>query len=212
MKLAIAALPLFLVVACNEPAPSWGTPPAPEHSPTSAPTTPPAAPAAAPAQAIELPTSTPNMYSAKMADGTYDLYVGPGVKEAMQGGRPLPAGGWYRLSGVKQTRVDKAKGKAEKVVTLSLEDPASADMDIEISPSDVGKPSKKFKAGHPCISGVVQVGIDPATGSPSALFDIVEWVKHPNGPISKNAYTTGVLGDSDWPVLKNNAQPPTDCK
>lgn len=178
------------------------------------PTEPPVAPAATAASNQVLPTSTANLYSLKTAAGTYDLYVGAGVKEAKEKGLAVPEGGWFKLGAVKQAHVDKANGRTEKVTTLSLEDAANDSLDIEVREvtPDGKATNTKFKAGDPCISGVVQVAIDPGSGSPTALFEIIEWVKYPDGPISKNVHATGVVGDSEWPVLKNKARPPADCK
>ena len=162
-----------------------------------------------PATAEMLPTSSPNIYSLKQADGTYDFYIGPAVKEAAEKGEPMPPG-WYKLGKVKQNRVDKATGKASKVASYSLEDPANSDMEVEFSAKD--NKSLKLKAGDPCLSGVVQVAIDPKSGSPTALFDVYHWVKYPNGPTAKNVYTTGVLPDDELPVVSYTGSPPPDCK
>jgi len=211
---------LLLMVAlagCNEATSGgWANPPAAQKpvAPTEPSPTATAPVPAATAVATELPTTGPNMMSFKLADGTYDLYVGPGVKEAMKKDAAAPAYGWYKLGRVKQAHVDKAKNKTEKVSTYSLEDGANADLDIEITSVDGAKgKSLKLKAGDPCVSGVVQVAIDMGTGAPSALFDIYHWVKYPNGPTVKNVYTTGILGDPEWPTLKNNGDvPPAGCK
>lgn len=198
MKLQMTMILMALAAAsCNEQGPL-----------------PPAAPAAPGATAEMLPTSTPHMYSLKNADGTYDLYVGKGAKEAAEKGQPLP-GGWYKLGKVRQERVDKALAskKELKVATYSLEDIANSDLDLEF---DMSKPNEtkttKMRAGDPCISGVVQVAIDK-TGSPTALFDVVQWVKFPNGPTGKSMWSTGVVPDEPWPALKHNGnEPPPGCK
>jgi hypothetical protein len=155
-----------------------------------------------------LPTSSPNLLSLRRPDGTYDFYVGPEVKSAVDEGKPIPPG-WYRLGNVTQQRVDQAMMKSTKVATYSLEDPASGDMEIEFS----GNPSTKFRAGDPCLSGVVQVAIEPKSGQPTALFDVYQWVRYPNGPTVKNTWTTHVLPDEPWPALKyNGGSPNPDCR
>ncbi len=154
-----------------------------------------------------------NTYALQATDGTYDLYVGPGIKAAMLAGGPATAGsGYYKLGGVKLARMDKARKKADKIATFALEDPASSDMSIEIKGTIQGKINVNyFKPGDPCLTGVVQVFMD-STGTPQALFDFGQWVHYPNGPTVKNMYTTGVRGDSEWPAVYNGEGPPPGCK
>lgn len=160
-----------------------------------------------PPAAIVLPTTSPNLLSLKQADGTYDFYVGPGVKTGFEDTKVIPAS-WYRLGKVNQQQVDQALAKSTKVATFSLEDPMSG-LDIEFS----GNPSTKFTAGDPCWSGVVQVAIEPQSGQPTAQFDVYQWLRYPNGPTVKNTWSTGVQPDDPWPALKyNGASPSPECK
>ena len=62
----------------------------------------------APSDAKVLPTSSPNLLSLKQPDGTYDFYVGPGVKSAVDEGKPIPPS-WYRLGKVTQQRVVQSR-------------------------------------------------------------------------------------------------------
>jgi hypothetical protein len=149
------------------------------------------------------------MYSLRLPDGSYDLYIGPGVKEAMEKGESLPPS-WYKLGKVRQSRVDQALASKDKVATFSLEDPASGDMDLVFSAHDGNH--LVLKAGDPCVTGVVQVAIDPTTGSPTPMFDVHHWRKYPNGPTVKDTYGTGVLGDDPWPALKYTQTASPDCK
>ena len=161
-----------------------------------------------PPAAIVLPTSSPNLLSLKQPDVTYDFYVGPDVKKGFEETKIIPPS-WYRLGKVSQQRVDQALTKSTKVATFSLEDPASAGLEIEFS----GNPGTKLTAGDPCLSGVVQVAIEPKSGQPTALFDVYHWKKYPNGPTGKDTYTTGVWPDEPWPALKyNGGSPNPDCK
>jgi hypothetical protein len=168
MKRLLVLGSVALAVGCGEA----GMEPEPMQPPTSP------QPSASPEV---LPTSSPNLLSLKQPDGTYDFYVGPHVKKVFEESKTIPAS-WYRLGRVTQQRVDQAMTKSTKVATYSLEDPASADMDIEFS----GNPSTKFRAGDPCLSGVAQVAIEPKSGQSTALFDVYQWVKYPNGPTLKN--------------------------
>ena len=182
-----------------------------EEVASTGPTPEPMAAAPAPAAAQVPPTSTISMYSPRQADGTYDFYIGPGVQEALEQGQPLPAG-WYKLGKVKQWRVDKARSSSrqEKVATFSLEDPDSSDMDVVFSARDGNH--LVLKAGDPCITGVVQIFINPKTDSPVPMFDVGQWIRYPNGPTVKNTWGTGVIGDDPWPMLKHIATVPPDCK
>jgi hypothetical protein len=121
--------------------------------------------------------------------------------------------GWYRLGKVTQARVDKAMARSSghKVATFSLEDSASGDMEIEFNDHLSPSTSVKLRAGDPCVTGVVQIVIDPKTNTPTALFDVHHWVKFPNGPTSKSIYGTGVLPDTEWPTLKYTNSPSPDC-
>jgi hypothetical protein len=168
---------------------------------------PPALPPASGSPQI-LPTSSQNLLSLKQPDGTYDFYVGPAVKTGFEQTKIIPPS-WYRLGKVNQQRVDQALAKSTKVATFSLEDPANGDLEIEFS----GNPSTKFIAGDPCLSGVVQLAIEPASGQPTAMFDVYQWVKYPNGPTVKNTWSTGVIPDEPWPALQyNGGTPSPNCK
>jgi hypothetical protein len=197
----VTALSALALTGCNEAA-------APPAEPAATPSLAPSSASPTLGTAEMLSTSSPNLYSRKLVDGTYDLIIGKDVKEAALKKQPLPRG-WYRLGRVKQTLVDKALAKTTKVATFSLEDGDVSDLDIEIDLGDAGR--VRMKPGNPCVTGIVQVAIDPRTGSPTALFDVTRWVKHPNGPVTKDVYTTGVLPDADWPTLKNLNAPSPDC-
>ena len=155
-------------------------------------------------------TSSPNISGWKHADGTYDLIVAIDAQQALEAGTLPPS--WWKLGKVTQRRVDQAAAKTTKVATFSLEDPANNDLVIEFSGVD-GKLPTTLKAGDPCISGVVQVAIDPTSGSPIPLFDVYQWVRYPYGPTAKNTYTTGVWPDEPWPVVKySGSSPSPSCR
>jgi hypothetical protein len=165
---------------------------------------------AGPVEPEVIHTSSPNISGLKHADGTYELIAGPDAEQALQQGK-MPVS-WYKLGKVSQLRVDQAATKTTKVATFSLEDVANGDMVIEFSGVDGGPPTS-LKAGNPCLSGVVQVVIDPKSGSPAPTFDVHHWKRYPNGPTGKDTWSTGVWPDEPWPALKyNGGSPSPDCR
>jgi hypothetical protein len=121
-----------------------------------------------------------------------------------------------RLKGVTPALIERARAKTEKVVTLSLEDAAHQDLTVELTSVREGRSTTlSLHPGDPCASGVVQI-IITKEDIPTALFDVIQWVRFPNGTspdqYGVNQYTTGIYGDSEWPQQKFRNAPSPACK
>jgi hypothetical protein len=153
-------------------------------------------------------SSNPDVYARRKADGTYDLYSGPGVADLIQRGRIVAKDdqfSYFKLGDVPARLVESAHARATGVVSISLEDPNAPPVTVFVSfRRTAGAPTTvSVKPGDPWVSGIAQVWIDEG-GAPIGLFELAILHRSPNGALSKDVYTTGLRADPDLPLLKYN--------
>jgi hypothetical protein len=151
------------------------------------------------------------------ADGSYSFYAGWGVGDVIaRGGSP---GEDYRnaFTALKVPGAfrDLALQSPEKVRTISLEveDP-SIEIVVHGAAGDDSTPTLQtiyFHPGDPWVTGYAQVGLGEDLYV-MGLFDVLYWKKADSSGsmpnvLAQQTYTTGLLPDSDMPVLKYASYP-----
>jgi hypothetical protein len=143
-------------------------------------------------------------YSIVNPDGTYDLYLGPGVAALVQAGPSadgLKSHPYFKLGRVPARLVELARKRTNKIVSFSLEDKTLAPLTIVVNYLVQREPINiTAVAGDPALSGTGQVRIDDDTNSPMGLFEAR--VMRPgkfSGQPSPSIYSTGLMLDPDPP-------------
>lgn len=145
-----------------------------------------------------------NAYSLE-EDGYYELYSGPGIAEVVESGEIADdTEHGYMMLRVPSEVVERAASEVDRVVSLTMEDPA-VDAAVTIHRPEVAHDddhassnSGVFRAGDPDVYGFVQVLISE-DGAPVGLIDLTVVRRFPSGVVAPNYYTTGTVPASDIP-------------
>jgi hypothetical protein len=145
--------------------------------------------------------------SIRESDGTYAFYGGVGIGDVLaregtvSDNHPKP---FMRLR-VSAAFVDAALAAPQRAKTVSFEVPdASIEATVhKFIPATGTLETMRFRPGDPWVSGFAQVAVD-GEGVTMGFFEIIKWspVAQMSGVLAKNVYTTGVLSDSNLPVLR----------
>jgi hypothetical protein len=137
--------------------------------------------------------------------GYVEFYGGEGIADLVESGELADDSTHpYQMLRVPAELVETAAGRAERVVSVSMED-ASNDVAVTIhrpgfavGGDDASGSSGVFRAGDPDVYGFVQVVVSE-DGQAVGLIDLTVVRRFPSGVVAANYYTTGTVPASDIP-------------